>query len=192
MDHALCQSQGQTIQAGFLKAIIDEPGNISHRLIYADWLEEFDGDRAEFIRLQCYQQGRRRQKELIKLHPEWLPNRVNGIFHRGFVDTIRTSQRLWLKCGKEAIARFPTVKKVVLNRKFPTLYHAVSSPSPWLRTYEWVRTVSTGDSAREINFELFDLLKDVQYSHETIKRYTSEANARKSLSDACIAYGLPK
>jgi uncharacterized protein (TIGR02996 family) len=38
----------------FLEAICEEPDDDSHRLVYADWLEEHgDEARAEFIRVQC-------------------------------------------------------------------------------------------------------------------------------------------
>src|SRR5687767_14107367 len=41
-------------QAALLRAIIDEPDEIMHRLVYADCLEENgDVERAEFIRGQC-------------------------------------------------------------------------------------------------------------------------------------------
>ncbi len=37
----------------FLQAIIEQPDDDSLRLIYADWLEEHDDPRGEFIRIQC-------------------------------------------------------------------------------------------------------------------------------------------
>lgn len=43
-----------TDQQSFLAAIISEPDEDTHRLVYADWLDEHgDPDRAEFIRVQC-------------------------------------------------------------------------------------------------------------------------------------------
>lgn len=40
-------------RTAFLKAICDEPREDAHRLVYADWLEEYgEGERAEFIRVQ--------------------------------------------------------------------------------------------------------------------------------------------
>lgn len=40
--------------AAFLRAIIDDPDEDAHRLVYADWLDDHgEPDRAEFIRLQC-------------------------------------------------------------------------------------------------------------------------------------------
>ncbi len=55
--------------AGFLQAIIAEPHEDVHRLVFADWLEEHgEDDHASFIRVQC---------ELAKLGPK---RRV----HRGY------------------------------------------------------------------------------------------------------------
>jgi uncharacterized protein (TIGR02996 family) len=43
-----------TDDAAFLRAVLDAPGDDAPRLVYADWLEENgQGDRAEFIRVQC-------------------------------------------------------------------------------------------------------------------------------------------
>jgi uncharacterized protein (TIGR02996 family) len=41
------------IEDGFLRAIIDEPDDDTHRLVYADWLDDHgQPERAEFIRVQ--------------------------------------------------------------------------------------------------------------------------------------------
>ena len=43
-----------SLEKGFLDAILREPGEPTHRLVYADWLEEQgDAERAEFVRAQC-------------------------------------------------------------------------------------------------------------------------------------------
>jgi uncharacterized protein (TIGR02996 family) len=40
--------------AGFLDAILADPGDDTPRLVYADWLEEYgQAERGEFIRVQC-------------------------------------------------------------------------------------------------------------------------------------------
>jgi type IV pilus assembly protein PilB len=38
---------------GFLHAILENPADDTVRLVYADWLEEHDDPRSEFIRVQC-------------------------------------------------------------------------------------------------------------------------------------------
>src|SRR5438874_1642322 len=40
------------LEQGFLQAIIESPDDDDHRLIFADWLEERDDPRGEFIRVQ--------------------------------------------------------------------------------------------------------------------------------------------
>src|SRR4051794_1321406 len=43
-----------TTEESFLAAIIDCPEDDTHRLVYADWLDDHgQPERAEFIRLQC-------------------------------------------------------------------------------------------------------------------------------------------
>ncbi len=42
-----------TDQDAFIRAIVEDPADITPRLIYADWLEERGHPRAEFIRVQC-------------------------------------------------------------------------------------------------------------------------------------------
>lgn len=47
----------ETERAAFLTAILNQPDDDTHRLVYADWLQEQDNEndrqQAEFIRLQC-------------------------------------------------------------------------------------------------------------------------------------------
>jgi uncharacterized protein (TIGR02996 family) len=43
-----------TDQQAILQAVLDDPDDLTHRLVYADWLEEHDQARhAQFIRAQC-------------------------------------------------------------------------------------------------------------------------------------------
>jgi uncharacterized protein (TIGR02996 family) len=66
-------------EKGFLDAILKEPDNLDHRLVYADWLED-QGDlrRAEFLRLEVFLDGlppgdprvAPTQARLRELHPE--------------------------------------------------------------------------------------------------------------------------
>jgi uncharacterized protein (TIGR02996 family) len=90
---------------GFLRAIQDDPGDDSVRLIYADWLDERGDPRGEFIRVQCRlahlspdDEARpgllERERELLEKHAEkWLePLRVREYgagwqFRRGFVSS---------------------------------------------------------------------------------------------------------
>jgi uncharacterized protein (TIGR02996 family) len=70
-------------EAGFLDALLDAPRELTPRLVYADWLEEFGGPRerarAELLRLQLAwfetrSKDRRRRAELIEREHQLLEN----------------------------------------------------------------------------------------------------------------------
>jgi uncharacterized protein (TIGR02996 family) len=119
-------------EAAFLEAIREEPGEDSHRLVYADWLEEHSGAggaaRAEFIRFQCRLadptlRGRRKRKDraedLLDQHrAEWLgPLRnvpQNWRFRRGFIESFIGPVSLFLQHA-EKIFRVAPVRHVRLK-----------------------------------------------------------------------------
>ena len=91
-------------EIGFLQAILEEPDDDTHRLVYADWLEEQDDTgRAEFIRMQCarsrlpqedprrLEMYRREEAFLLAHADQWLePLRLRvGVwnFRRGFLES---------------------------------------------------------------------------------------------------------
>ena len=90
-------------EAGFLNAVVRSPDADGPRLAYADWLDERDDPRGQFIRLQCLlaqlPEGERPahllqlQDELLTQHGEnWavgvLKSSLAHRFHRGFVETL--------------------------------------------------------------------------------------------------------
>lgn len=92
-------------ESGFIEAIVSEPDEDSHRLIYADWLDENGNpERAELIRVQCElatleedsmhrRQLAFRSRELLDQHQEeWIgPIREKLLewqFHRGFIEKV--------------------------------------------------------------------------------------------------------
>src|SRR5438270_11489286 len=100
-----------TTEEGLLRAIGDEPEEDSHRLVYADWLEENgQAERAELIRVQCALTGRvwqseeypvaneehlrKREEHLLEEQGEdWLRDYpslagVHWEFHRGLVEQV--------------------------------------------------------------------------------------------------------
>jgi uncharacterized protein (TIGR02996 family) len=111
--------------------ILDDPEEVSRRLVYADWLDENDEpERAEFIRVEyelvrcewCGGSGminsqvacvctelphpraelRRREKELRRLHPEWLRAecpRCKGVPHPKFHEPSPEGLPPCLCCG---------------------------------------------------------------------------------------------
>jgi uncharacterized protein (TIGR02996 family) len=108
----------------FVAAILAHPEEDTPRLIYADWLEEQgEGERAEFIRLQCeqatlsfleprWQELERQTKRLLRRHEAaWTEGYADLVqhwyFERGFVAGI------WLR------PHLPTVPWNDLLNKFP-------------------------------------------------------------------------
>ncbi len=91
------------IEDAFLHDILAHPDDDAPRLIYADWLDEHNDPRGEFIRVQCAlaqlsdtDPGRwpleLREQELLSEHKaRWLPRGIGNsscVFHRGFVEEI--------------------------------------------------------------------------------------------------------
>jgi uncharacterized protein (TIGR02996 family) len=114
----------------FMEAIIQEPEEDSHRLIFADWLEEQDDPRSEFIRLQCeldrLEAGdperaacSKREQELRQRHAsEWaspIARLTSGFeFRRGFVERIRVDGADLL-ANAAALFRLAPVRALVLT-----------------------------------------------------------------------------
>ena len=89
-------------EAAFLRALFDAPDDDAVRLVYADWLQERDDPRAEFLRLDCQLHrmpaSDRKRPELRKrlaalaltLEPDWvaltrresIPDLVESTCHR--------------------------------------------------------------------------------------------------------------
>jgi uncharacterized protein (TIGR02996 family) len=85
-------------EAGFLKAIADQPAERSTRLVYADWLDEHDRPReAEFLRLQI--QAAEINERLIELGGQldvsWL-NAVRPLLLGLHAIKNRAGRSLWI------------------------------------------------------------------------------------------------
>jgi|SRR6185312_1206700 len=110
----------------FLQRIRAFPDDDSHRLIYADWLEEHDDagrDRAAFIRIQIALAGmptgdsRRAgliaaERLLLDAHREEWERPLSGLatgreFRRGFVEEVKVSARQFLLHADELFAAGP-------------------------------------------------------------------------------------
>src|SRR6516162_6088198 len=91
------------IEDAFLHEILAHPDDDAPRLIYADWLDEHNDPRGEFIRIQCALAQlsdedphrwplEQREQELLREHEaKWLPKdmgQAQCIFRRGFVEEI--------------------------------------------------------------------------------------------------------
>src|SRR5579875_3108153 len=91
------------IEDAFLHDILTHPDDDAPRLIYADWLDERNDPRGEFIRVQCalaqlsdedprrWPLEQREQELLNEYRAKWLPKNIGSIpcfFHRGFVEKV--------------------------------------------------------------------------------------------------------
>lgn len=110
------------IEDAFLQDILAHPDDDAPRLIYADWLEEHDDPRGEFIRAQCAlaQLGdddprrwplEQRERELLQEHEsEWLPLwSLDGpwTFRRGFVEEITLTPEEFLNSADRLFEQAP-------------------------------------------------------------------------------------
>jgi anti-anti-sigma factor len=85
-------------EEAFVQDVRENPADPAPRLVYADWLDEHgDGDRAEFIRLQCGRgTSKEREGDLLKAHEaRWAAPLVifatRWEFAGGFVEQVELS-----------------------------------------------------------------------------------------------------
>jgi uncharacterized protein (TIGR02996 family) len=124
-----------THDEAFLAAIAAEPADDTHRLVYADWLEEHDNpERAEFIRVQCAlarnsdgkgdlparEIARLKVRERVLLSrnkKHWLQplrdlearTNLHGEFSRGFVNDITIDAAVFIDRGEELLRVSPCI-----------------------------------------------------------------------------------
>jgi uncharacterized protein (TIGR02996 family) len=116
-----------TYADAFLEAVLEDPEEPAHRLVYADWLEEQGGPdqqaRAEFIRVQIElaQMGeddeRRpalaaRERILLEEHGAAWAGRLARLVHecdfrRGFVERVRLNGRAFLRHARTLFRQAP-------------------------------------------------------------------------------------
>jgi uncharacterized protein (TIGR02996 family) len=121
-------------ESAFLEAIAQEPDELAHRLVYADWLEDQGGEaalaRAEFIRAQIARDALhsadprsrallRREEELLLRHgADWTaavaPLVRRCRFHRGFVEEVRLTVEQLLQHGQQLL-RLAPVRRLQLR-----------------------------------------------------------------------------
>ena len=116
-----------SLEQGFIRAIVENPDDDVHRLIFADWLEERGDDaavaRAEFIRVQVERgrpdadelqlaRGWVREQELLASHENgWVaplrPWVREWRFGRGFVEWVRIPADYALNAGRRVFEQTP-------------------------------------------------------------------------------------
>lgn len=123
------------IEDAFLHDILAHPDDDAPRLIYADWLDERNDPRGEFIRIQCAlaqlsdEDPRRwplelREQELLCEHEaKWLPRSIVGfaecVFRRGFVEEITLRGQHFLKVADQIFEQAP-IRYVRLSERTRT------------------------------------------------------------------------
>jgi uncharacterized protein (TIGR02996 family) len=129
-----------SIEDGFLAAIIDAPDDDTHRLIFADWLEDHRQiDRAEFIRLQIQfaatrdQSLRKRIRALLDAHAEeWAGDLIDLVdrvyFRRGFPERVTLTVADLLESGEQLFSRAPVREAVVVRAQGPDLAALAACP----------------------------------------------------------------
>ena len=122
----------QERERGFLDAIIEEPKDDAHRLVYSDWLDDHGNpDRAEFIRLQIeydklgYRGPRTepfptRMRQLLDEHKETWTRDVHpdiepkfAFFRGGFLHEWETTVDEYARIGEEVHRRTPLTTLVL-------------------------------------------------------------------------------
>ena len=108
----------------FLDAIIEQPEDDTHRLVYADYLEEQGDERGDFIRLQCererlipnsarYKEVLKQEEALLRKHGKRWSSEL-GVkmlkdpeFARGFVRHVELRATQFLKDGDTILQKAP-------------------------------------------------------------------------------------
>jgi len=112
-----------SLEQGFLQAILADPDDDVHRLVFADWLEERGDPRGEFIRLQiernrpCLDEVKSawlwvREQELLSAYEaEWVQELRPWVrewrFSRGFVEWVRIPAEYLVGGGRKVFHRTP-------------------------------------------------------------------------------------
>jgi len=118
-------ASSQRTNEDMVRHILDNPDDVAARLVYADWLDEHDNPRGEFIRVQCrlaeleeedpeWRALEARERELWAAHgkawreeaPAW-PHSVR--FRRGFAEEVQCPAKAFLRQGAGLFRRAPII-----------------------------------------------------------------------------------
>jgi len=121
-----------TTRESFVTAIADQPGDDTHRLVFADWLDDHgDADRAAYVRAACAAATKRagtaaradfldRADELLGRHEadwlgEWADRLLTWEFRRGFLHAVRMTATTFLRHGEDLFRREPVGRVELVN-----------------------------------------------------------------------------
>lgn len=119
-------------EEGFVRAIGAEPDDDTHRLVYADWLEDHgQSERAEFIRVQIdlartdptdqrLPELHLRQLQLLSEHERewlgpWADRLVRWRFQRGMLHEVTVEPEPFIAFGADLLARHPVHTVAFVN-----------------------------------------------------------------------------
>lgn len=159
------------IEDAFLHDILAHPDDDAPRLIYADWLDERNDPRGEFIRIQCAlaqlndDDPRRwplelREQELLCEHEtEWLPKEVGNtscIFRRGFVEEISLYLEVFLDRANRLFEQAPICRLHLRGPgwiRLPNTYRPLdpAASSPFLTRIRRLSLIDLTLSRRELH-----------------------------------------
>jgi uncharacterized protein (TIGR02996 family) len=184
---------------GFLGAILEEPAEDVHRLVYADWLnEQGEVDFAEFIRLQCNFGSTRRSRKLLELYgADWFPcpagqtflpaywGRIGWQFdgsstgcrltvRRGFIAEIGCSLAEWMAHGPALVRRTP-LERVTLSDRAPEITNL-----PQETNWTWFESNAAFKSSHYLLSWLFHCLP--------VRYFRTRQAGMNILSTACLAW----
>lgn len=136
---------------GFLQAILDDPDDDTHRLVYADWLDEHgEPEQAEFIRVQVELARSRealatrralgaREEELLERFGDAWARPVRGlarewVFRRGFIEDVVAETGRFVATAEE-LFRLAPVRRARLYWGMVTRFRSAPRTSrartPW-------------------------------------------------------------
>jgi uncharacterized protein (TIGR02996 family) len=192
-----------------LRMILEQPAEDSHRLVYADWLEENgQPERAEFIRLQIEHRNYNEAPSDIQLrlrylrrvtHPHGLVTHPHGLgcligddfdetifgsykWERGFISEIHTTFDVFMEKDrtKQLFSRHP-ITKVVLTDREP----APSNLYPGL----WRWWADSNVPQESLGYDFYAMLEGYIPPEGNQPYWNSFEEAMAALSVACFAYG---
>lgn len=160
------------LEDAFLQDIRAHPDDDAPRLIYADWLDERNDPRGEFIRVQCalaalgdedprrWPLEKRVQELLGQYREKWLPQGSDAAaceFRRGFVECVELTPEEFLESGDRLFAQTP-IRHLRLRRRG----QLVADPAEDVRTVSRVAESPLLSNIRGLSLTLPLTVADVQ------------------------------
>lgn len=195
------------ILARLFQGIIDDPGDDTIRLVYADRLEDLDRvEQSRFIRAQILSRSRETplttRKARLWFKPWWGPNRpvhihkepgeniisplgfgrptVSLTVRRGFVDEVACTMQQWLEYGSTIVAANPVTTVNILDKQ---AVHSLSTREG--HRWQWCHRPHNDDALEwGIHTSIWQYFSCFLTETAT---FTTIKSANDALSTACLA-----